>query len=104
MKKQDLDRWYRVTMDSGPFSVGANEYDLVRDVRDCCRRGVDFVVTWHDTSDEAYSGFLGSLILDEQERCIEMARHYADRKNRDASRNRAKGLADLKLDEQGAKE
>ena len=54
MKKQeDETRWYRCTMDSGPFSVGANEFDLVRYVR-CIRRGVDFTVTWHDTSDEAY--------------------------------------------------
>jgi len=55
MRKRELDRWYRVQMNSGPFTTGANEYDLVRDVRDCIRRGVDFVVTWHDTDDEANS-------------------------------------------------
>jgi len=68
----DETRWYRVQMDSGPFSTGANEYDLVRDVRDCIRRGVDFTVTWHDTSDLAMSTkpkIIGHVTLDEDERC-----------------------------------
>ena len=70
-ERHDETRWYRCTMDSGPFSVGANEFDLVRDVRDCIRRGVDFTVTWHDSSDAAYAGGAGGeVILDEQERCI----------------------------------
>jgi len=63
-------RWYRCTMDSGPFSVGDNEYNLMRDVRDCCRRAEDFTITWHDTADEAYAGCVGEVILDEQARCI----------------------------------
>lgn len=104
MQKQDLDRWYRVQMYGGPFSVGANEYDLVRDVRDCIRRGVDFWVTWHDTSDEAHAGH---VISDEQERCIgwiPQAEVDDILRTREASRNRAVGLADGELDEQGSKE
>ncbi len=52
----DETRWWRCQMDAGPFATGANEYDLVQSVRDCIRRGVNFVVTWHGTSDEAYAG------------------------------------------------
>jgi len=56
VKTHDETRWYRVQMDYGPYSTGANEYDLLQYVRECSLAGIDFTVTWYDTSDEAYAG------------------------------------------------
>lgn len=93
--KSDTSRWYRVQMDSGPFSTGANEYELVRDVRDCIRRGVDFTVTWYDTWDEAHKGWaqrtqeqVDKILLDRNQRLGDAVKLA----------NGAVGLSDVVLD------
>ncbi len=103
MKTHEETRWYRVQMSSGPFSVGANEHDLMRDMRDCCRREEDFTLTWHDTLDEAYGqrgaredGMSAPATSRTQEEVNGILR------TREASRNRPVGLSDVELDKQGA--
>lgn len=91
-------------MDCGWMATGIGFDTLYYDyVRECVRKGLAFHVTWYDTEDEAH----GHVICDEQERCIgwrSQAEVDGILRTREASRNRAVGLADLELDEQGSKE
>ena len=63
-KKIAETRWWRIQMHSGAFSCGEQVHQLRGYVLYCVERGIEFTVSWWDTSDEAHTGMTTGELAD----------------------------------------